>query len=158
MVFMKRKNPPRIKIYESLGCIADGRIKVDGNSAKVWSSSGNKYYTVKFDPSTMAIMSNDNWSYRQGYLGYPSIAYLMVKKYIEYSEVYGERLRWIARKDINTLNHNNYDKTIAYVDDLLMKMWVNIERFKEYQKRLEKAIADLNLSLLWEKAIPPTAY
>jgi hypothetical protein len=36
------KLPPIIKVYEALGCIADGRIHVDGDSAKVYSSSGNK--------------------------------------------------------------------------------------------------------------------
>ncbi|MFZ1075166.1 MAG: hypothetical protein WAN50_02225 [Minisyncoccia bacterium] len=37
---MKWKKPPVIKIYEALGAVADGRIEVDGNAAKVYSSSG----------------------------------------------------------------------------------------------------------------------
>jgi len=36
---MKWKHPPIIKIYEALGSVADGRLKLDGNFAKVYSSS-----------------------------------------------------------------------------------------------------------------------
>jgi hypothetical protein len=32
---MKWKEPPIIKIYEALGAVADDRVEVEGNSAKV---------------------------------------------------------------------------------------------------------------------------
>lgn len=44
--------PPIIKVYEALGALADDRIKVKGNTAKVYSSSGNKFYTVTYDSKT----------------------------------------------------------------------------------------------------------
>jgi len=47
---MKWKHPPIIKIYEALGSVADGRVEVSGNTAKVFSSSGNKFYVVSYDP------------------------------------------------------------------------------------------------------------
>ena len=78
---MRWKNPPKIKVYEALGCIADNRIEVNENEAKVYSSSREKYYTVKYDRNS--IMSNDNGSYWVGYLGYPSIALLMKKRNCE---------------------------------------------------------------------------
>ncbi len=155
---MKRKTPPRIKIYEALGCVADQRIAVEKNRATVRSSSGNKYYTVTFDPEKMAIMSNDNWSYRQGYLGYPSIAYLMLSGYLDYESVYGNALRWIARKDINTHHKNDYSATMKGVDIVLEEKWVNMRDFKDYQERIEMSIETLKLSLLWKKTKPPTAY
>ena len=46
----KWKLPPRIKIFEALGAISDGRIKINGNTAKVVSSSGNKEYSVEYKP------------------------------------------------------------------------------------------------------------
>ena len=78
---MEWKVPPKIKVLEALGSIADDRIKfVSENEARVISSSGDKEYTVKFDISTKRINSTDNGSVYKGYLGYPSIAVLMLKK------------------------------------------------------------------------------
>ncbi len=34
---MKWKHPPIIKIYEALGAVADGRVKISGDSAQVYS-------------------------------------------------------------------------------------------------------------------------
>jgi hypothetical protein len=36
---MKWRHPPLIKIYEALGAIADGRVEVNGMTAKVYSST-----------------------------------------------------------------------------------------------------------------------
>src|ERR1700733_3253094 len=60
---MKWKQPPVIKIYEALGAVADGRVEVSGDTAKVYSSTGNKFYDVTYDPAEQAIMTNDNGSY-----------------------------------------------------------------------------------------------
>ena len=46
---MKWAIPPKIKIYEALGCMGDKRIEVSENTGKVFSSSRGKYYTVNFD-------------------------------------------------------------------------------------------------------------
>lgn len=62
---MKWKHPPITKIYEALGSVADERIELVGSSAKVYSSSRNKFYVVSYEPG--AIMANDNGSYWQGY-------------------------------------------------------------------------------------------
>jgi hypothetical protein len=83
---MKWKTPPDTKIYEALGTVADGRVKVEGNTAKVFSSSGNKHYDVEYDPKASAIMANDNGSYWNGYLGYPAIAFLMATNVITRSD------------------------------------------------------------------------
>ncbi|MFA6602048.1 MAG: hypothetical protein WCT02_04295 [Candidatus Paceibacterota bacterium] len=69
---MKWKLPPPVKIYEALGSVADGRLEMLGNSARVYSSSRNKFYEVIFDPETKSIMANDNGSFWQGYLGLSS--------------------------------------------------------------------------------------
>ena len=71
-VVMKWLVPPRIKVFEALGCIADGRISVEDdfklknsslttlglNVAKVFSSSKGKFYTVTWSQENNAIMSN----------------------------------------------------------------------------------------------------
>jgi hypothetical protein len=33
---------PRVKIYEALGAVVDGRVHIDDVTARVYSSSGNK--------------------------------------------------------------------------------------------------------------------
>jgi len=106
---MKWKIPPIIKVYEALGCIADKRIEIEGNKAKVFSSSKQKFYSIEFDGKN-SIMCNDNGSYWQGYLGYPSIAFLMLKGKVDYNSKFVEALKDISWKDLNVKFKNNYEK------------------------------------------------
>jgi hypothetical protein len=114
---MKWKIPPIIKIYEAFGAIADGRIKVDGNNATVESSSGNKNYTVIYKPESSAISANDNGSYWQGYLGYPTIAYLISVGIITCEAELMNLLAGIAWKDVNLELKNDYQKVVNSVLD-----------------------------------------
>jgi hypothetical protein len=113
--------PPIIKVYEALGCISDGRIHIEDNTAKVYSSSGNKFYTVTYDPNTSAIMCNDNGSYWGGYLGYPAVAFLLVIDAISYSPSRSELLKDIKWKDINQQFKNDFTKTERYCQDLVLE-------------------------------------
>lgn len=88
-------HPPISKVYEALGAIADGRIKMLGNSAEARSSSGNKTYEVRYNPDAKAIMANDSGSFYQGYLGYPAIAFLMKIGLISYDEKLAKLLKGI---------------------------------------------------------------
>src|SRR5258708_14649763 len=72
------KLPPLIKVYEALGAIGDGRVRIeDERRATVMSSDGSKTYEVETSADGREIASNDNASYWQGYVGYPSIAALI---------------------------------------------------------------------------------
>src|ERR1051325_11152086 len=110
------KQPPAIKIYEALGAVTDKRIKIKGNSAHVTSSEGNKMYDVVFDPQTLSITSNDNGSYWQGYLGYPSIAFLMKKKLLPFDTHISSWLKNISWKKINDATKHDYKKTLAAIE------------------------------------------
>src|SRR3989339_2007322 len=112
---MKWKHPPIIKIYEALGAVADGRVEVGGNTAKVFSSSGNKFYDVSYDKEKNAIMANDNGSYWKGYLGYPAIAFLMKTGVLSFDEKTASLLENIAWKDINQKFKNDFDKTLEFI-------------------------------------------
>ena len=155
---MKWKIPPKIKIYEALGTLADGRIEVYDDSAKVYSSSGNKFYTVTYDPNANAIMTNDNGSYWQGYLGYPAIAYLMSVGKIKFDKKYSTALKGIAWKDVNTKFKNDFEKTIVYVNELLASSDIEVEAFEKEIEEILKQIKKLNLSLLGQKNKPPVGY
>src|SRR5688572_10980271 len=90
---MQWKSPPVIKMYEALGAIADGRVHMSRDQAKVYSSSGNKYYTVSFESATNTISSNDNGSFWRGYLGYPAIAYLACSGRLMYRDDVAQGLK-----------------------------------------------------------------
>ena len=153
---MKWKQPPVIKIYEALGSVVDGRIELTGDTAKVYSSSGNKYYDVAYDHAKNAIMTNDNGSYWKGYLGYPAISYLLKIGVLEYKADIAELLKGIKWKDVNQKFKNDFDKTILYIEGNMTEE--NKSRLHEYVESLEQRINVLNLSLLGPKQTPPEGY
>lgn len=152
------KIPPKIKIYEALGSLADRRVQLDGNSAKVYSSSGNKYYTVSYDAESNSIMCNDNGSYWQGYLGYPAICFLLAKGIITYSESVAILLKDIKWKDVNTKFKNDWDRTEKYADDIVVSRGGNLDKLKSEIDRIYDVIKNSKYSLLGPKTKPPTGY
>lgn len=156
MKSMKWKHPPIIKIYEALGAVADGRVEVSGDRAKVYSSSGNKFYDVSYDPKKKAIMANDNGSYWKGYLGYPAIAFLMKIGVLPFDQKIGNLLQGIAWKDINQKFKNDFDKTLKYIEDSLTQD-KKLE-LSEYVQQIDIKIKELGLSFLGSKVTPPEGY
>jgi hypothetical protein len=156
---MKWKPAPLIKVYEALGSIGDGRFEVNGNTAKVYSSSGNKYYDVIYDPEKQAITANDNGSYWVGYLGYPSIVLLLALSVIKYDPKLAEYLSGFAWKDINQKFKNDFDKTQAYIDQQLAERYgIDLERFHSDLQAIQTAINVLNLNKLATDQKPPEEY
>uniref|UniRef100_A0A7C4M0P2 Uncharacterized protein n=1 Tax=candidate division CPR3 bacterium TaxID=2268181 RepID=A0A7C4M0P2_UNCC3 len=153
---MKWKHPPRIKVYEALGAVADNRVEISGDSGKVYSSSRNKFYDIIYNPETNAIMANDNGSYWVGYLGYPAIAFLMKIGVLHYNERWGELMKGIAWKDINVKFKNDFDKTLKLIIADFSKD--EVSGIKEYVKEIENEIKGLDLNLLGEKTNPPDGY
>ena len=153
---MKWSHPPIIKIYEALGSVADGRLEMDGNSAKVYSSSGNKFYTVNFDPTSQSIMVNDNASFYKGYLGYPAIAFLMLIGELKYSPVAAQMLRGFAWKDINQKFKNDFDKTLAHI---LASMTPKERVLLEAEvKNIDTQLKTKSYGSLGPKVQPPEGY
>lgn len=152
------KQPPIIKVYEALGAVADGRIKVDGNSAKVYSSSGNKFYTVSYDPTTSSIMCNDNGSYWAGYLGYPAIAFLLVKEVIPYDDSSAQILKDIKWKDINQDFKNDFSKTEKYCQDLVITRDGDLNALLKDIDQIYTYLSSHDFPLLGKKTLPPSGY
>ncbi len=153
---MKWKHPPIIKIYEALGSVADNRVEISENAGKVFSSSGNKYYTIAYDPEARAIMSNDNASFWKGYLGYPSIAFLMKTGVLPYDASVAELLKGVVWKDINQKFKNDFDKTLEYI--LSSKTEVQKKVLREFVSMINDEITKLDLHLLGTKKAPPEGY
>ncbi len=155
---MQWKIPPEIKIYEALGCLADGRIKEVDGELRVYSSSGQKFYTIIFDKKKNAIMANDNGSYWVGYLGYPAIACLMSIGELSFNQKYAESLKDIAWKDINTKNKNNFEKTLLEVREIMKKRGVNLKKFDQSVEQVLQEIKEKKFKLLGKKKQPPKGY
>lgn len=147
--------PPVIKIYEALGAIGDERIIIEGDKASVYSSEGNKKYDVVYSEAEDAIMANDNGSYWVGYLGYPSIAYLMLAGKLPLNNDYAEALKGIEWKNVNTANKNNFDKTQKEVDKILESKEIDLDKFYLFLAEANGQIAALDLNLLGAKTKPP---
>ncbi|MFZ2199215.1 MAG: hypothetical protein WAV40_00285 [Microgenomates group bacterium] len=152
------KQPPIIKVYEALGCVADKRIHVEGDSAKVYSSSGNKFYTVTYDPKANAIVCNDNGSYWTGYLGYPAIAFLLQIGVIPYSLELANLLKDIMWKDINQSFKNDFAKTEKYCKNLVVERHGNLPLLLEDIENIYQYLSYHPLSILGDKVKPPSGY
>jgi len=110
------KMPPLVKVYEALGAIGDGRVRIaDARRALVTSSDGSKTYEVETSEDGGEISSNDNASYWQGYLGYPAIAVMIARGLIRPDETAVRALAGVAWKQLNTRYRNDYDRTIEDV-------------------------------------------
>ena len=104
-----------IKIYETLTVMGDERINVNGNTAKVVSSNGDKIYDVEYNPEANTIVANDNDSFWQKRLGYPSIAYLLQTKVVKFNPKTGNLLAGVNWKNLNAANHRDYADSITKV-------------------------------------------
>jgi hypothetical protein len=112
------KMPPLVKVYEALGALGDGRVRIeDEGHASVVSSDGSKTYQVEISPDGREISSNDNASYWQGYLGYPAIAVLLARGlyYRRPPDSVVRALAGIPWKELNRRFRNDYEKTIDEV-------------------------------------------
>jgi hypothetical protein len=153
---MKWKHPSITKIYEALGAVVDDRIEIKGNTAKVYSSSRNKFYNVTYDSKKKQIMSNDNSSYWKGDLGYPSIAFLMKIGVFSYDGALANILRGVPWKDINQKFNNDFDKALEYI--LSSKTDEEKLKLNDFVQKVDAEIKKLSLSLLGKKTLPPNGY
>lgn len=111
--------PPVIKVYEAIGALGDGRVRIeDDRRAFVVSSDGSKTYQVETDGGRQ-VSSNDNASYWQGYLGYPAIAVLLARGLHKPSAAVIAALKGIPWKELNRRFKNDYQKTLAEVTRLV---------------------------------------
>jgi hypothetical protein len=130
----KWKTPPGIKVYEASSAIGAGRVTlVDGSRALVRSSTGNKEYLVTWSDDGRFIEANDNGSHFVRYLGYPSIAVLMLRGVLKRLDEVETLLALVQWKSINTQHNNDYTVAMKSVFDELrvsvsdrtqMNLWV----------------------------------
>ncbi len=114
------KMPPLVKVYEALGAIGDGRVRIENSRrATVVSSDESKTYEVETSADGHEIASNDNASYWQGYVGYPAIAVLLARGFYRPPANGTDALAGVAWKDLNRKFKNDWARTIAEVEQNL---------------------------------------
>jgi hypothetical protein len=139
------KLPPRIKVLEALGSIADHRVELAGDTAKVVSSRGDRTYTVRYAPERNEIDSDDNGSVYRGYLGYPSIALLMLKAKLPFEERYAEALKKIPWKILNE-TYKSYAVVEKKVKEIASRKGVRAEELDAFIEKVLGEIQALGLS------------
>lgn len=119
MSLTKLAPPPRVKVLEALGAIADKRVVVvDEKRCKVTSSEGNRVYDVYVDLERGYAYSNDNGTFYRNYVGYPIISFLMLKSVLPFSQDVADKLRDIKWKTLN----ENYKK-YALVEEHVKRLY-----------------------------------
>lgn len=136
------KKPPILKIFEALGAIADGRInEVSDGIARVTSSDRTKTYTVRWNPTTREVYSDDNASHWQGYLGYPAIAYLMKKGILPFDAQLAKQFAGIEWKKLNS-RFRHHETVINY---LATELRINIAPARIFAEKVISSFSELHL-------------
>ncbi len=146
------------KVFEALTAIADGRVEVSENRAKVYSSSRGKYYDVTYDLKLDAIGSNDNTAYFTGAMSYPMIAYFMLTGRISYDPNVAQLLKGIPWKNINQKHKNDYDAAIDEVMNSYLEKGLDVGAIRTEVARIHAVVSGLQVRKLASAKRPPKAY
>lgn len=127
---MYLKNPPRIKVLEALGAIADGRVKiVNENECEVISSEGDRTYKVIIKGDL--VYSNDNGTIYRNYVGYPIIACLMLMKKLSFNEKFSIALKGIPWRKLNE-EYKNYERVEKIIFEITRERNINKEELEKF--------------------------
>lgn len=138
--------PPRAKIYEALGAVADARVTLTGpTTAEVTSSSGDKTYSVTWSPDMTVFSSNDNASYWRRYAGYPIIAVLLVTGRLPYDAGRAKLLAGVPWKRLNDDARRDYDRVVDGVLAGVEERGGDRRALEEQAKTIHERFAALEL-------------
>jgi hypothetical protein len=105
MELRRLSTPPRVKVLEALGALADGRVVGEGGGRfRVTSSDGSRSYSVYVESrgsGRFVACSTDNGTVFRGYVGYPIISALMVLGYLPRDAVVERALSGIPWRRLN---------------------------------------------------------
>jgi hypothetical protein len=145
----QRKLPPKIKIYEALGALADQRVEIAGmfsNEGKCFSASTpGKFYTISYNPDTHVITSNDNGSLHQGYLGYPAIAFLLKIGKLTYNPDLLPFWQAIDRSGIKQQVHKNHEETLRVLLGTFFQQGYKVDELVREGDQIFEQLSSLQL-------------
>jgi len=155
--------PPKYKIFEALGAVADDRIEIiDPKSeileARQYSSSRGKYYTILYNPKLSQIMPNDNATWYVGYLGYPAISLLLFLDKIQFDKSILPYFTDIPFKDINQKHKNDFEQANLEIVDMILTRGLDKVKLDTEIDLIYSQLTELKLEHLGQKVQPPSGY
>lgn len=146
--------PPRIKVMEALGALADGRVeRTEGNLFRVVSSDGSRTYSVYVEEvgaGRFKVCSTDNGTVYRGYAGYPILAAMMLLGYLRRDPDVERALAGIPWRRLNE-ELKRYHLVEAEVLRTVSSRGVSPERVKAV---VERTMAELRgFALLYEPSM-----
>lgn len=148
-----KKMPPIEKIYEAYSAIADGRVTLNADSAKVVSSNGEKQYTVTWKDDVYT--SNDNASYWQGYAGYSMIAVLMLQGKLTLNKDIAYCFKEINWTELNKKYKAKYAKAVEEVMSGLKGKGIDCDKIFLEVQNVYRQIEELEINCKRSSIRPP---
>jgi len=146
LLLMRLRLPPRIKVLEALGSIADGRIKqLDDHNYIATSSDGVRKYKVYVDLERGIADSTDNGTTYKGYMGYPIIAVLMLKGVLPYNARLANALKGVKWKELND-KYKKYDVVMEIVKENARRAGVEPYEVDHYIEDVMKKLEGIMLA------------
>lgn len=126
--------PPRIKVLEAAGAVAGGRVKIiSENEAEVRASEGDRVYRVFTDIKSGLVSSNDNGTTYRNYVGYPIIAFMMIRGVLPYDSEIGETLKDVRWRSLNE-QYRSYRIVESIIKNKLRERGISEKRVDEFIK------------------------
>jgi hypothetical protein len=142
---MRAKLPPRIKVLEALGTIADNRVKmIEKGIYTVTSSEHDREYKVLI--RGREVCSNDNGTRFRRYVGYPIIAALMLERIVSYDERIANSLKGIKWRKLNE-ELRDYNLVEEEVYKIAEERGVKREELSRFIERVMRELKGLSLEL-----------
>ncbi|MGC9071199.1 MAG: hypothetical protein ACP5HK_00660 [Acidilobus sp.] len=150
---MRLRVPPKIKVLEAAGAIADGRVHMtrgltpDRFDATVVSSEGDRRYRVVIvkDKEGFRVYSDDNGTKLRGYVGYPILSVLMLSGLLPRDPEVESALKGIDWRKLN----ETYKK-YSVVEEIVLSeasQAVPRERIESFRKKVLAELSRANYLL-----------
>lgn len=142
---MQLSTPPRVKVLEAVGAVAGERVRIlSETEAEVRASEGDRTYKVFLDAAKGLADSDDNGTRFRNYIGYPILAFMMVKGLLPYDRDIGMALKDVKWRSVNEL-FKNYRLVERYIKEELRRGGISFNRVDGYISSVLEALSKITL-------------
>lgn len=138
--------PRKEKIYEAFTVLADDRLTIEENLAKVKSSDNKKEYIIEWNETE--ISSTDNETFWQKRPGYPIIAVWMKTEKVKYNKEILKHFAKINWHELNEKNKKDYQKGIDEILSDLEEKNINTEEIKKEVDKIYDQISRFSYEIV----------
>lgn len=137
--------PPRIKVLEAAGAVAGGRVRViSDNEAEVKASEGDRVYRVFTDLNLGVVSSDDNGTIYRNYVGYPIVAFMMIRGNLPYDSDIGETLKDVKWRTLNE-QYKSYRIVESIIKDRLRTKGISERRVNQFIRNVLEKLSEYSL-------------